>query len=100
MYPFTEALDTELFDIQRLNDTDVILKGNIIRIIIVIITALIAIGIPHFGYLTGLTGGSASIFLGFILPPVFIWKLAPQKINKYELYFLCPMIFIFGCVMF
>ena len=100
MYPFTEALDTELFDITQLNDTSIIFKGNIIRIIIVICTALIAIGIPHFGYLTGLTGGSASIFLGFILPPIFIWRLAPQKIHCAEFYILCPIIFIFGCVMF
>ena len=100
MYPFTEALDTELFDITQLNNTSVIFKGNMIRIGIVIITALIAIGIPHFGYLTGLTGGSASIFLGFILPPIFIWRLAPNKIHWIELYILCPLIFLFGCVMF
>lgn len=100
MYPFTEALDTELFDITQLtNNRSVMLKGSIVRIVIVIITALVAIGVPHFGYLTGLTGGSASIFLGFILPPIYIWKLAPQKIHPFELYILCPLIFIFGCVM-
>ena len=101
MYPFTEALDSELFDSSQLNQNrNIIFKGNIIRILIVIITAGIAIGIPHFGYLTGLTGGSASIFLGFILPPIFIWRLAPDKIHWTELYILCPIIFIFGCVMF
>merc|ERR1712232_1043911 len=81
MYPFTEALDTELFDVTQLNDQSIICKGNAIRISIVIMTALIAIGIPHFGYLTGLTGGSASIFLGFVLPPIFIWRLAPHKVH-------------------
>jgi len=100
MYPFTEALDTELFDVTQLsNDRTIICKGNAIRVSIVIITALIAIGVPHFGYLTGLTGGSSSIFLGFILPPIFIWRLAPHKITRFELYALCPMVFIFGCVM-
>merc|ERR1719203_177 len=56
MYPFTEAIDSEIFGADRLKEPSVIMKGNILRCAIVIVTALIAIGIPHFGYLTGLTG--------------------------------------------
>ena len=99
MYPFTEAIDAEIFGAERVGERSVVMKGNVMRCGIVIVTALIAIGIPHFGYLTGLTGGSASIFLGFILPPFFVWRLAPHKVSNIELYCLCPLIFLFGCLM-
>lgn len=99
MYPFTEAVDSEIFDPLLLNTRGILWKGNLIRFFLVIITALIAMFIPYFGYLTGLTGGSASVFIGLVLPPIFVWRLAPHKIYWFELYFLCPAVFLFGCVM-
>jgi amino acid permease len=37
--------------------------------------AAVALGVPVFSLLTGLTGGFGNNVLGFILPPVFYWRL-------------------------
>eukprot|EP01084_Bolivina_argentea_P074326 134844_1 len=99
MYPFTEALDAVLFTLEQLKTKKVKLITSSIRVFIVLCTAMIAIYIPHFGYLTGLTGGSAAVFLGFVLPPLFVWKLAPHKLTVFERKFLIWFVLLFGLAM-
>ena len=48
---------------------------NGLRTLVAIAIAAVALGIPIFSLLTGLTGGFGNNILGFILPPLFYFKL-------------------------
>ena len=47
---------------------------NGLRALVAILIAAVALGVPFFSLLTGLTGGFGNNILGFILPPLFYYK--------------------------
>lgn len=96
LYPMTEALDTEFFDIERLNDWNIILKGNIYRVLIVILAALLSLFIRSFAVLAAISGG-LSLVVEFTIPAVIFIGLMPrEKAWKIETYFFVPFLFVFG----
>lgn len=54
-------------------------KGNALRAFVVVAVAGVALGVPFFSLLTGLTGGFGNNILGFILPPVFYYRLRGKE---------------------
>ncbi len=48
---------------------------NSLRVVVAIAIAGVALGVPFFSLLTGLTGGFGNNILGFILPPAFYARL-------------------------
>jgi hypothetical protein len=50
-------------------------RRNLSRAVITCSIGAVAYCVPHFSLLTGLTGGFGNNILGFILPPVFYYKL-------------------------
>ena len=54
-------------------------KRNILRTLVAIAVSAVALGVPFFSLLTGLTGGFGNNILGFILPPLFYYKLRGKE---------------------
>jgi amino acid permease len=79
MFPVSESLEKELFKGEQFGTVKVEIKRNILRAILVGATAAIALEIPYFSLLTGLTGGVGNNLLGFILPPIFYLKLQQRR---------------------
>ena len=54
-------------------------KRNMLRTFVAIAVSAVALGVPFFSLLTGLTGGFGNNILGFILPPLFYYKLRGKE---------------------
>jgi len=72
-------------------------KRSILRTLTVIITILLAIGIPHFGLFMSLIGAFGSSLLAFILPTIFHIKLFWGKHHPLRLT-INIIIIIFGVI--
>jgi len=55
---------------------------NGLRALVAVGIAAVALGVPFFSLLTGLTGGFGNNILGFILPPMFYYKLRGSEYWK------------------
>ena len=86
LFPINEALEHEILDrIMGPSPTKLTRYSifctkrgwaiNINRTLVSCAIAGVALGLPFFSLLTGLTGGFGNNILGFILPPIFYWKL-------------------------
>ena len=54
-------------------------KRNMLRTFVAIAVSAVALSVPFFSLLTGLTGGFGNNILGFILPPLFYYKLRGKE---------------------
>jgi len=54
-------------------------KRNLLRTAVVCVVGFVAYLVPSFSLLTGLTGGFGNNILGFILPPLFYWRLQAKR---------------------
>ena len=50
-----------------------------LRTFVAIAVSAVALGVPFFSLLTGLTGGFGNNILGLILPPLFYYKLRGKE---------------------
>ena len=70
LFPMSESLEAELFDPKSFGQLRVESKRSALRTVICVAIAGVAMGIPDFAYLTGLSGGFGNNIIGFVLPPV------------------------------
>lgn len=82
LFPFSEALEAEVFDKSKFGTATVEFKRNVLRFFVILAIAGTATGIPNFYYLTGLSGGFGNNILSFILPPMIYWRLGGGSIGK------------------
>merc|ERR1712048_1535120 len=80
LFPMTEALEHSIFDMENTNDNRLESKRNLLRVCLVIMSSCIAIIIPNFSLLFGLTGAFGNNVLGLILPPIMYFQL--KKMNE------------------
>ncbi|XP_059483597.1 uncharacterized protein LOC132201441 [Neocloeon triangulifer] len=69
MFPVLELLEA------RYIISEGLLKGNLLRLFLVLLTGMIVIVVPNFGTLMALIGSSCCTLLAFILPGIFHNKL-------------------------
>ena len=79
------------------NELSLTWRKNLIRSIIVILTAIIAISIPYFSLFVSLVGAFGSSILAFILPTLFHLKMFKKTSTK-TVIFINYAILIFGIV--
>ncbi|ETO30897.1 hypothetical protein RFI_06226, partial [Reticulomyxa filosa] len=77
LFPVTESLERTLWDPATFGERSIEIKRNILRGILVFATCGIALLVPSFQVLTGLTGAFGNNVLGLILPPLMYVKLGP-----------------------
>ncbi|XP_075451128.1 vesicular inhibitory amino acid transporter [Ascaphus truei] len=58
--------------------------GKVLRVVLLLSTLLLAIYIPHFALLMGLTGTVTGAAMTLLLPPLFHLKLKWQKLDIFE----------------
>ena len=75
LFPMTEALEHSMFDMDHKKDNKLETKRNLLRISMVIMSSCIAILVPDFSLLFGLTGAFGNTVLGLILPPIMYFRL-------------------------
>lgn len=89
LFPFSEAFESELgLQVSPPGETAARewqreMLRNALRTVLVVAIALVAYLVPSFSLLTGLTGGFGNNILGFILPPLFYWRLQAQAEDGY-----------------
>lgn len=78
LFPMTESIEMEMFDIGSgmIGDWRLEMKRNALRAILVVMTGVVAIVIPRFELITGLTGAFGNNVLALIVPPIMYFKLA------------------------
>lgn len=59
-----------------------------VRLIYVMLTLLMAVCVPHFDLLMGLTGSLTGALLSFIFPCIFHIYIKRLKLNYYEVWYL------------
>lgn len=97
LFPVTEMIELEVFGAQALADANATAaktrcsqhfglwgsslewRRNMLRTGLVVTVATVAHAIPSFSLLAGLTGGFGNNILGFVLPPVFYYRLREQR---------------------
>lgn len=82
MFPMTESLEITLFDINpnpNLRDWRIEAKRNMLRACLVVMTGAVAIGVPKFALITGLTGAFGNNVLALIMPPAMYFTLAKMR---------------------
>ncbi|XP_077984384.1 uncharacterized protein LOC144439017 [Glandiceps talaboti] len=80
MFPVVRILEKKF-----LPDKDgSLLKGNMLRIVMVSITGVVVMAIPNFGTLMALVGASCCTLLAFILPATFHLRLFKGSLSKKE----------------
>lgn len=117
LFPTSEILEFALLDRSLFGTFNVEMQRNLIRFIMVMVTAAVALAIPFFSVMTGLTGVFGSNLLGFLLPPsIYIklkyskghWgKIKMRKLLRFKrktwcLLFelvVCSLVFLFGIAM-
>lgn len=65
MFPVFEIFENALFDAQSAH---LVMKRNVLRLLLVIMTLVIAATVPHFGLFISLIGNLGSSMLMFVLP--------------------------------
>lgn len=90
IFPSIWALDGELK-----------VYGLAFRVVVVVVTIVFAVVIPHFTILMGFIGSFTGCFLSFIWPSIFHLMLKRQTMNKlvmaYDIFIICLGVF-FGCL--
>lgn len=118
LFPTSEILEFALLDRSLFGKSSLVeSQRNLLRFIMVMVTAAVALAIPFFSVMTGLTGVFGSNLLGFLLPPSIYLKLKYDKGHwrkiklhkllrfKRKTWFLlwelvvCCVIFLFGVAM-
>lgn len=80
LFPTSEILEFALLDRTLFGKSrNVEMQRNLLRFIMVMVTAAVALAIPFFSVMTGLTGVFGSNLLGFLLPPSIYIKLKYSK---------------------
>ena len=81
LFPFNEALENEWVKPSKseFSATSRTWKVNLLRTVVVCAVGFVAYLVPDFSALTGLSGGFGNNILGFILPPLFYWKLQKKR---------------------
>ena len=79
LFPISESLEKTIFDENKFGQRKIEIERNIIRGILVFSTCGIALLVPNFQQLTGLTGAFGNNVLGLILPPLMYFKLTSQN---------------------
>ncbi|CAI5741178.1 unnamed protein product [Peronospora farinosa] len=103
LFPVFEVLQPMMVRGQRLESPQPSqTKGIILRVGIVLVTAVIAAGIPDFGWFISFVGSTCCSLLAFILPAFFHLCLfrdePPTCTNRLRQFFLCAMM-VLGFVM-
>jgi hypothetical protein len=76
LFPTSEILEFALLDRTLFGKSRTVeMQRNLLRFIMVMVTAAVALAIPFFSVMTGLTGVFGSNLLGFLLPPSIYIKL-------------------------
>eukprot|EP01084_Bolivina_argentea_P239155 401965_1 len=75
LFPMTESIEQTIFNVNNFGQWKTEVQRNILRTIIVFATCVIALLVPSFEKLTGLTGAFGNNVLGLILPPIIYFRL-------------------------
>ena len=92
MYPVFEILDEILFtsshfkNMGSLSNTKKYWISNIMRLLLVVITSIIAISIPYFSLFVSLVGALGSSFIAFIMPCILHLKAFHNRVSKIQIY--------------
>ena len=107
LFPLFELLEMAIFKVQNYGTWKVEILRNVLRTVIVCIACGLAILIPCFSLVTGLSGGFGNAILGLILPPIFFLRLSYKrgrfrKYNRKKIIeiILCIVILIIGVLLF
>jgi len=81
--PAREHIESAILGIRCINDNiSPVLLRNIIRTVIVLSTAFVAISTPYFGSILGIVGGLTDALQSFVLPPIIYMKLAGSTLSN------------------
>jgi len=97
MFPATQILEkSKLFE-QVWSGGSVVVKTNVFRVLLVAVTCLVAMAVPHFALFANLIGALACSCLAFVLPAVFYLKLYKGEISGFHRC-VCYCSVLFGVV--
>eukprot|EP01084_Bolivina_argentea_P125518 222385_1 len=82
LLPMTASIEQVIFKKNNFGQFKIEMQRNILRTFLVFMTCIIALVVPSFEKLTGLTGAFGNNVLGLILPPVMYIKLCSLR-GKY-----------------
>ena len=80
------------------SDARVELFRNVVRTLLVLFTAFVAITSPYFGDVLGTVGGVTDSLQSFVLPPVILYRLLKEKLTPFQK-IAYSGIFLGGCYM-
>lgn len=96
-YPMMMVPVIQISEAYFLNQTTPMVeaKRNVLRILVVITTGIVAISIPNFGAVMGLIGDIGSSLLAFILPALFYLRIFEGQLTRGQ-FIRCWSVLIFG----
>ena len=84
--PAREHIETAILGIRcsTTNDYSIspVVLRNVIRTVIVLSTAFVAVSAPYFGSILGIVGGLTDALQSFVLPPIIYLKLAGSTLSN------------------
>ncbi|XP_042220093.1 amino acid transporter AVT3B-like isoform X2 [Homarus americanus] len=81
MFPVTHLMD------KTLGIVNISYRGNILRLILVVLTGLVVSAVPNFAILMSLVGATCCTLLAFILPAAFHLSIFKQRLSRRQRYF-------------
>ena len=80
-----------------LSSVMIIITQNIVRMLLVIFTAVTACLLPYFGTLLGRVGGLTDALQAFVLPPLIYLALLSHTLSSFQI-ILYKCIFVWGMI--
>jgi amino acid permease len=83
LIPAREHIETYLLSrLKPANDLSTEWARNIIRSLLVLSTALVAIQMPYFGSVLGMVGGLTDAYQSYIIPPLIALHMRPHLLSS------------------